>query len=64
MTAKRRHYRSWAVQRRATQRAQDKADDEFYAEQARKKREAEEAAQAQANATDSDRAAETKGDAS
>jgi hypothetical protein len=40
MTSKRK-FSTYSVQRRATRRAQDKDDDAFYAEQARKRREAE-----------------------
>jgi hypothetical protein len=47
----RRHYSSYAVSRRATQRSQDKADDEYYAGLA-KKREAEEAAAQAQNKTE------------
>lgn len=40
-----RKYSTYTIQRRATRRAQDAADDAFYAEQARRRREAEAAAQ-------------------
>jgi hypothetical protein len=38
---KRRQFSNYAVQRRATRRSQDAADDAYHAEQARKRREAE-----------------------
>jgi hypothetical protein len=44
-----RQFSKFAVERRATRRSQDKADDDFYFEQARKRREAEEVAAAGAS---------------
>jgi hypothetical protein len=38
---KHRQFSTYAVQRRATRRSQDAADDAYHAEQARKRREAE-----------------------
>jgi hypothetical protein len=53
-----RKYSTYAIQRRATRRAQDVADDAFYAEQARKRREAE-AKESAANTDDSNGASPT-----
>jgi hypothetical protein len=53
-----RKYSTYAIQRRATRLAQDKADDAFYAEQARNRREAE-AKEAAANTDESNGASLT-----